>query len=400
MTPALHYQFAALPRLEALHAAAFARPCKICGSQAALFDVVDFLKHCSFDQQYAHGLSGIEVPYLRCEACGFLFTSFFDEWQQDDWRKFVYNDDYVRVDPEYTGARSARLAQTLANLLQGCEKMRILDYGAGAGGFTTHMNAAGFASVTAYDPFSCPSRPDGDYDIVTCLEALEHTADPRAAMADMQTLLAPGGCVIFSQSVQPADIQAIRGAWWYIAPRNGHISTFTVETLCQLLPSRAHALHGNGWLWAIAPPAPARALQEAIPRIGPAIVTCTLAAPAMGQDDQWHPVESGGGKSFRWSRATRLDVSIPEGSRLPAHLYLRVPYMLEVREGFASACRISVGGVRANVCVTRSAIVADARLDAGSSCPVVTIETPEPCSPLALRGVADARHLGLAVPVG
>ena len=43
-----------------------------------------------------------------------------------------------------------------------------------------------------------------------------------ACLADMASFLAPGGAIVFSQPLQPADIETIRGAWWYVAPRNGH----------------------------------------------------------------------------------------------------------------------------------------------------------------------------------
>ena len=173
--------------------------CKICHSVAPIFDVVDLQKHCSFDNQYQYGLSGVQVPYFSCRRCGFLFATFFDDWTKRDWSRFVYNADYAKVDPEYEGARPERLARTMADTLRGCGGLRILDYGSGSGMFARCMHALGYQRVESYDPFSCPAKPEGRFDLVTCFEVLEHTLSPRDALREIKGYLLPGGCIVFSR---------------------------------------------------------------------------------------------------------------------------------------------------------------------------------------------------------
>ena len=108
MPPALADALAALPRLNLKSRTASSIPCKICGRQAPFFDAVDFLK-CTAG--YPFGPSDILVPYHRCEACGFLFTPFFDNSTRHEFQRFIYNDDYIVVDPEYIGARPVRVAE-------------------------------------------------------------------------------------------------------------------------------------------------------------------------------------------------------------------------------------------------------------------------------------------------
>ena len=396
MTPDLRRRLAALPALA--EPAASPAACKICGAPAALFDVVDLQKHCGFSNQYAFGLSGIEVPYSRCADCGFLFTIFFDDWTNRDWRQFIYNDDYVRVDPDYTGARPTRLAESIASVLRGCEHLRILDYGAGSGVFADHMRNMGFARIESYDPFSKPAPPQGHFDVVTCLEVIEHTTAPLAAIAAMQALLSPGGCLVFSQSVQPADIGEVRGAWWYIAPRNGHISMFTQETLTRLLPTPQHVLHGNGWLWAMAPSGLAQPLATSMPRIGPVISCLSLTAPDDGDAEHWHARELCGDSAFRWSKASTLEWLIPLPPHYPAQIQVQVPFRMQITDGFAAGCSMTIGGAAATLRVAGGALLANARLNGAPLTSKVVLQTPPPKSPFDLRGAQDTRPLGLAIP--
>src|SRR5438067_1688909 len=74
-------------------------PCKICSAPAPFFDIVDFNKGAGCN--YRYGPSGIPVIWHRCSACGFLFTPFFDDWTSEDFKRFIYNDDYDIIDPDY-----------------------------------------------------------------------------------------------------------------------------------------------------------------------------------------------------------------------------------------------------------------------------------------------------------
>jgi hypothetical protein len=88
LTPELADRLASLPPLDRANARAAAVPCKICRHPAPFFDVVDLNKCAGF---YAFGPAGVPVDYHRCDECGFLFTPFFDDWSEDDFRRFIYN---------------------------------------------------------------------------------------------------------------------------------------------------------------------------------------------------------------------------------------------------------------------------------------------------------------------
>jgi SAM-dependent methyltransferase len=205
--------------------------CKICGGMSKLFDVVDFHKYCGQQEMFVSDIAGIEVSYYRCEICDFTFTDFCDDWTKDDFSRYIYNEEYVLVDPEYESIRPIYTADNMAKILSDCEQLRIIDYGAGSGRFAYEMQKRGFASIQNYDPFSSPDLPEGRFDVACLFEVIEHMPDPLASLRTiLSQVLKPEGIIILTQSIQPDTFEQIRGRWWYLGPRNGHISTFSEVT--------------------------------------------------------------------------------------------------------------------------------------------------------------------------
>jgi hypothetical protein len=260
-------RLAALPPLRE-NAPAEATPCKICSAPAAAFDVVDFNKCCHYGL-YPFGFSYIPVIYHRCEECSFIFTTFCDAWSSADFSKFIYNDDYVLVDPEYTGARATRTASHIAELLRGCESAGILDYGSGSGLFAKAMKTHGFTEIVGHDPFSEPERPTGLFQIITCFEVVEHAVRPLTIFEDMLSVLASDGAIIVGTGLQPANIGEIRCNWWYIAPRNGHVSVYAQETFTRIAEKLGLTLGIGSGLCSFSRPTVSSAIHAALDRIGP-----------------------------------------------------------------------------------------------------------------------------------
>ena len=213
--------------------------CKCCRAPAPLFDLCDFNKNCSEHRGVFLPLSGIPIYYYRCPRCGFLFTTDFDGLTRDEFAKHVYNDDYLKIDPDYQSSRPALNARLVDHLFGGAKAAAgVLDYGGGSGALEKSLRQLGFTRVRTYDPFSPDyrERPAGTFPLVTSFEVVEHATDPLATFADAAALLDPGnGVLLFSTLVQPADIDKVKARWWYVGPRNGHVSLHTRQSLAQLL---------------------------------------------------------------------------------------------------------------------------------------------------------------------
>ena len=212
--------------------------CKCCGGMAPLFGQVDFQKNCEEPRGVRLPPSGIMVRYYRCGACGFLFTRFCDHWTGDEFKTHIYNDAYALVDPDYAARRPEGWAHTIAELLgASLSQISALDYGGGAGRLAAVLRENGIKRAETWDPFNPAHQapPEGTFNFVSCIEVLEHLPDPKAGMKSLVSHLSGEGAILISTCVQPADIAEIGMQWWYLAPRNGHISLHTARSLTHLL---------------------------------------------------------------------------------------------------------------------------------------------------------------------
>jgi SAM-dependent methyltransferase len=217
-------------------------PCKICGGQSPLFGVVDLTKCCEEARGKRLPLSGIPVYYRRCRICGFLFTDAFDDWSEADFKAGIYNAGYLEVDPDYKEVRPHGNAELVQQLFGASKaELRMLDYGGGDGVLSAKLRAGGFSDVQTFDPFvpDFARRPEGKFDLITCFETLEHMPDPVAGIASILSSMKETGLVLFSTLVQMSDFEKLGVNWWYVGPRNGHVSIFTGGAL-----ARAWQHHG------------------------------------------------------------------------------------------------------------------------------------------------------------
>lgn len=205
--------------------------CKVCGGATSLFGAVDLNRACGGTPPPP---AGVRVTYHRCFQCGLIFTEAFDDWSQDDFEAHIYNDDYIRVDPDYLEVRPVSSALHVDKLFGRLRSdLKVLDYGGGNGRLAETLRAQQWKHTATFDPFSDAhrERPAGRFDLITCFETLEHLPDPTATLADIVSFLADDGIVIFSTLLVPANIAAVGVGWWYIAPRNGHITFYTDRAL-------------------------------------------------------------------------------------------------------------------------------------------------------------------------
>jgi hypothetical protein len=210
-------------------------PCPVCGAATDLLDVVDFNKSCREYEGEFLKLSGVPVYYAGCDACGFAFAPEIWAWDAAAFAEHIYNDDYVLVDPEYVDVRPDRSAQNLLNFFPRMDG-RHLDYGGGNGRTSERLREAGWRSQS-YDPFldGPEQRPGETFDLVTALEVFERVASVDRLMQDIDALTHDQSVVLFSTQVSDGRIRrGERLGWWYAAPRNGHISLYSRDSLKRL----------------------------------------------------------------------------------------------------------------------------------------------------------------------
>lgn len=170
----------------------------------------------------------LALPRVR-----FVFTVDFDPLSSTELAEQIYNADYIRADPDFAGEGPTAYANFLDELLSPVRhRIEAIDFGGGDGLLPSLARERGFTCYDTYDPFfDNQSWPTRRYDLVTAFEVVEHSRDPLGTFREMQSLLEPGGAVVFSTLVQP---KGVNSGWWYIAPRNGHFSIHTNRSLWAL----------------------------------------------------------------------------------------------------------------------------------------------------------------------
>jgi len=213
--------------------------CTVCGAPSPLAGVVDFHKSCLERDGKHLPLLGVPVYYRRCSRCGLVFADTMLRWSDEDFARHIYNADYPVVDPDYAEVRPVGNAGWLIRLLgAAAREMTVIDYGGGNGRLAAELRGAGLRAATV-DPHVPHVAPDfGGADVVTAFEVFEHAMRPPRVLDEMLALLKPGGALIFSTLLQPADFSSVGLAWWYVAPRNGHVSIHSRRSLETLLFSR------------------------------------------------------------------------------------------------------------------------------------------------------------------
>lgn len=205
--------------------------CKVCSKGASLYGVVDLNKNCGETNGVLLPLAGMPIWYYQCDHCQLIFTRNMDDWTQEDFKDYVYNKSYYKVDPDYAIERPTRNAAFLHNLIKN-KSLTLLDYGGGNGKTAELLRDVGH-DAHSWDPFSGEPRPDLQADVVSSIEVFEHTTDPHGTFQEAVSFLKPGGMLVFTTLVN--DDLKPREMHWYISPRNGHLlmhSYKSIQYLC------------------------------------------------------------------------------------------------------------------------------------------------------------------------
>ena len=134
---------------------------------------------------------------------------------KDSFKSHIYNADYHAVDPGYVLTRPRDNAAVVQQVF-GVQKMnlRVLDYGGGNDVLCSELRAAGFPVATTYDPFApeYAKAPEGNFNLITCFETLEHMPDParQRRRASSNCAAEPGVILLLDRSTQPADFEQAR----------------------------------------------------------------------------------------------------------------------------------------------------------------------------------------------
>lgn len=191
--------------------------CNICGN------ITESLGFVPFDKNAVNLpiVDNTSIEYVRCTKCYSISCPTMLQWTPEDLNTKIYNEDYLKYDPEYGGTRAYNNSTFLLELFKFKKKQfSHLDYGSGQGDLSTYLLSRGWDS-TSYDPYSNNIKSTNTFDFITAFEVFEHSLNIDSTIKEIKALLNRDGVILFTTLF--ADKYTTID-WWYILPRNGHIS--------------------------------------------------------------------------------------------------------------------------------------------------------------------------------
>ncbi len=208
-----------------------------------------------------------EWPLAHCPQCDLVFAEAeLQDQQLDLWYGKNYFDGSPVGYQDYIGEESAhrRQARRYVRRLRRWRKTpgRLLDVGCAAGFFLDEARSAGwrvqgcevstFAANHATTSLGLPvvvesflsaDLPEGSWDAITLFNVFEHLAQPRAVVAKLHRLLAPGGIVILETWNVRSWTARLFGTSWHQYQPDYVPYYYSPPTLRVLFPEPPWRLH-------------------------------------------------------------------------------------------------------------------------------------------------------------
>jgi predicted metal-dependent phosphoesterase TrpH/SAM-dependent methyltransferase len=195
---------------------------------------------------------GEHEQIVKCLGCELYYAA-----PREDNKKLIaryqeFSDPLYEKEHEARSANQAKIINNLRKL--GARKGKLLDVGCATGGLLEQASSRGFqpygielsdwaVEVARKRVLNVLNKTIDEagfkretFDIVTCIDVIEHVDTPRELVENIKEVLKTGGLLCIVTPDRASFVARLLGEkWWHI--RNDHIYYFSEETLCLLVES-------------------------------------------------------------------------------------------------------------------------------------------------------------------
>ncbi|MFP4640396.1 MAG: class I SAM-dependent methyltransferase [Guyparkeria sp.] len=175
------------------------------------------------------------LAFLECPACRLVVRDPASWPDREAERAHYMLHENDPDDPGYRRFLSPAFERIRPRLSPG---VRGLDFGCGPDSAIAVQAAEVGVPMAVFDPLFHPDEAvlrDGDYDVISCTETVEHLHRPMTVMARLERLLRPGGRLVIQTGFVPGA-EAFAG--WHYWRDPTHVILFRAETFRWLAASR------------------------------------------------------------------------------------------------------------------------------------------------------------------
>jgi SAM-dependent methyltransferase len=205
-------------------------------------------------------MTGAQFVLARCTRCSLVFVEHprtdFDRLYDAAYYAGDGADRTVDYIGEMANPKTVRtyewrgIVRAVAHMVPVTPATRWLDFGCGLGGLVRWVREHHLCEIVGYDDgyaadwMAASGIPhvsgtklaalEGSFDVVTAIEVLEHSVDPRRTFEEVAAVLRPGG-LLFLTTGNAAAFRDRLGTWSYTAVPDVHVAFYEPSTLVGLM---------------------------------------------------------------------------------------------------------------------------------------------------------------------
>lgn len=209
-----------------------------------------------YNSYFTHTKSELGPSQGRSPARNYIIRNLRRAFEENDLAPRI-----IRAFIRFSAPRTAQnLARSYAFISRGKQALDILDFGCGDGALISRLSQLGHRTVgvdfdqkalavcesrglSVYQASTLDELEPSHFDIITCLNVIEHVPDPNELMQRLRRLLKPEGTLLIETPNARSLLAQWLGAAWRGLEAPRHLNVFSTAGITNLLERNGFSIH-------------------------------------------------------------------------------------------------------------------------------------------------------------